>query len=95
LTTSAEQIRACPGPALFSYGFRVFFLVGAVCSTLSTSCGEAPAVVTGFLQTAVSNWKGHLPVVSAPPMEPQILQVQESRSDSVVTALKTYWLGVR
>ncbi len=33
--TSAEQIRAWQGPALFSFGFRPFFLLGAVWVTLA------------------------------------------------------------
>lgn len=35
MTTSAEQIRAYQGPALFSYGFRPFFLFGAAWSALA------------------------------------------------------------
>ena len=33
--SSAEQIRAWTGPALFSFGFRPFFLFGAVWVALS------------------------------------------------------------
>lgn len=29
MTSSAEQIRTYDGPAIFSYGFRPFFLFGA------------------------------------------------------------------
>lgn len=35
MTTSAEQIRTYQGPALFSYGFRPFFLFGALWSALA------------------------------------------------------------
>ena len=30
MTSSAEQVRAWQGPALLSYGFRPFFLGGAI-----------------------------------------------------------------
>ncbi len=93
MTTSAEQIRAYQGPALFSYGFRPFFLFGAFWSALALALwlpmlsgnfvlptafspidwhvheliyGYVPAVVAGFLLTAVPNWTGRLPVVGTP-----------------------------
>jgi uncharacterized protein involved in response to NO len=93
MTTSAEQIRAYQGPALFSYGFRPFFLFGAVWSVLALAIwlpmlsghldlptafspidwhvheliyGYVPAIVAGFLLTAVPNWTGRLPVVGLP-----------------------------
>jgi uncharacterized protein involved in response to NO len=95
MTTSAEQIRAYQGPALFSYGFRPFFLFGAVWSVLALAVwlpmlsghldlptafspvdwhvheliyGYVPAIVAGFLLTAVPNWTGRLPVVGRPLM---------------------------
>lgn len=93
MTSSAKQIRSYDGPALFSYGFRPFFLVGAAWSALAMALwlpmlaghavlptamapldwhvhemvfGFVPAVVAGFLLTAVPNWTGRLPVVGAP-----------------------------
>ncbi len=81
------------GPALLSYGFRPFFLLGAVYAglailawlpmfsgelTLSTAFGPidwhvhemlygyVPAVVTGFLLTAIPNWTGRLPIQGMP-----------------------------
>ena len=81
------------GPALLSYGFRPFFLLGAVYAglailawlpmfngelELSTAFGPidwhvhemlygyVPAVVTGFLLTAIPNWTGRLPIQGAP-----------------------------
>lgn len=93
MSTSAEQIRAYQGPALFSYGFRPFFLFGALWSVLALAIwlpmlsghltlptvfspidwhvheliyGYVPAVVAGFLLTAVPNWTGRLPVVGIP-----------------------------
>jgi len=81
------------GRALLSYGFRPFFLLGAVFAglailawlqifdgelTLSTAFGPidwhvhemlygyVPAVVTGFLLTAIPNWTGRLPIQGVP-----------------------------
>lgn len=95
MTTSAEQIRADQGPALFSYGFRPFFLFGAVWGALAIALwlpmlgghvalptalspidwhvheliyGYVPAIVAGFLLTAVPNWTGRLPVAGLPLM---------------------------
>ncbi|MEZ5908180.1 MAG: NnrS family protein [Hyphomicrobiaceae bacterium] len=93
MTSSAAQIRAYQGPALFSYGFRPFFLFGAIWSALALALwlpmltghlalptalspidwhvheliyGYVPAIVAGFLLTAVPNWTGRLPVVGPP-----------------------------
>lgn len=81
--------RTSAGPALLSYGFRPFFLFGAVFAAgaiivwLPMSFGELsmttvfaprdwhvhemlygyiPAVMTGFLLTAIPNWTGRLPI---------------------------------
>ncbi len=89
-TSSAAQIRAFTGPALLSYGFRPFFLFGALWAALAVALwlpllsghlelpsalgpiewhvhelvfGYVPAIVAGFLLTAVPNWTGRLPVV--------------------------------
>ena len=87
--------RVKPGhyPAVLSYGFRPFFLLGALqaglailfwlplfYSRLDTSSlfapvdwhvhemlfGYLPAVMTGFLLTAIPNWTGRLPVQGVP-----------------------------
>ncbi len=90
MTSSAAQIRAFTGPALLSYGFRPFFLFGALWAALAVALwlpmlsghitlpsafgpiewhvhelvyGYVPAIVAGFLLTAVPNWTGRLPVV--------------------------------
>ena len=90
MATSAAQIRAYTGPALLSYGFRPFFLFGALWAALAVVLwlpmlsghlvlpstlaplewhvhelvyGYVPAIVAGFLLTAVPNWTGRLPVV--------------------------------
>lgn len=95
MASSAEQIRAYRGPALFSYGFRPFFLLGGAWAAVTMALfipllsghltlptlfgasqwhahelvyGYVPAVVAGFLLTAVPNWTGRLPVVGAPLM---------------------------
>jgi uncharacterized protein involved in response to NO len=81
------------GPAIFSYGFRPFFLGGAIWAALAILIwiplysgtitwrsplapldwhihemlyGYVPAVVAGFLLTAIPNWTGRLPVCGAP-----------------------------
>ena len=93
MKTTAEQIRAYQGPALFSYGFRPFFVFGALWAALAIAIwlpllngrislptaftpiqwhvhellfGFVPAIVAGFLLTAVPNWTGRLPVVGFP-----------------------------
>jgi uncharacterized protein involved in response to NO len=87
------QARAWHGPALFSFGFRPFFLGGAVHAAVMVALwvpwflgmielrsafpptawhahellfGYVPAIVAGFLLTAVPNWTGRLPVVGVP-----------------------------
>jgi uncharacterized protein involved in response to NO len=87
------RLKAYRGPALLSYGFRPFFLLGAVYAglailawlpifngelVLSTAFGPIdwhvhemlygylPAVVTGFLLTAIPNWTGRLPIQGTP-----------------------------
>jgi uncharacterized protein involved in response to NO len=90
MSTSAAQVRSFTGPALLSYGFRPFFLFGALWAALAIILwlpmlsghlvlpstltplewhvhelvyGYVPAIVAGFLLTAVPNWTGRLPVV--------------------------------
>jgi uncharacterized protein involved in response to NO len=87
------RVRAWQGPALLSYGFRPFFLLGAVQAAMvvalwvpwylglvdvpsllppvawhahSLLFGYVPAIVAGFLLTAVPNWTGRLPVAGWP-----------------------------
>ena len=81
------------GAALWSYGFRPFFLGGAIWAVLTMILwiatlalglplggdfgaplwhahemifGFAPAVLAGFLLTAIPNWTGSLPVSGGP-----------------------------
>ena len=90
------RLRDYGGPVLLSYGFRPFFLFGAIYAglaglavlawlpmfagelELSTAFspidwhvhemlyGYLPAVVTGFLLTAIPNWTGRLPIQGTP-----------------------------
>lgn len=87
------RLRDYRGPAILSYGFRPFFLLGAVYAglailvwlpvflgelTLLTAFvprdwhvhemlyGYLPAVITGFLFTAIPSWTGRLPVQGRP-----------------------------
>jgi uncharacterized protein involved in response to NO len=93
MVTTAEQMRNYQGPAILSYGFRPFFLLGALWAALAVAIwlpmlagslslptafapidwhvhellyGYLPAVVAGFLLTAVPNWTGRLPVTGGP-----------------------------
>jgi uncharacterized protein involved in response to NO len=86
------RLKTYSGPALLSYGFRPFFLLGAIYAglgiliwlplflghlTLPTAFspldwhihemlyGYLPAVMTGFLLTAIPNWTGRLPLQGA------------------------------
>ncbi len=90
---SIPRLKAYDGPAILSYGFRPFFLVGALYAGLSVLLwlpmfygelgvasafaprdwhvhemlyGYVPAVVTGFLLTAIPNWTGRLPIQGTP-----------------------------
>ncbi len=87
------RLREFQGPALLSYGFRPFFLFGAIYAGLimlawlpmfrgelelatafspvdwhvhETLYGFLPAIVTGFLLTAIPNWTGRLPIQGTP-----------------------------
>jgi uncharacterized protein involved in response to NO len=87
------RLRSFTGPAILSYGFRPFFLLGALFAGgsilfwLPVYTGHAepmtafapvdwhihemlfgyvPAIVTGFLLTAIPNWTGRLPVQGTP-----------------------------
>jgi len=91
--TPVPRLRAYSGPALLSYGFRPFFLFGAIYAGLAVLAwlpmlygelqvasafaavdwhvhemlyGYVPAVVTGFLLTAIPNWTGRLPIQGMP-----------------------------
>lgn len=87
------RLKPFSGPALLSYGFRPFFLAGAIYAglgiliwlpfftgamTVPTALspidwhihellyGFLPAIVTGFLLTAIPNWTGRLPLQGGP-----------------------------
>ena len=90
---AGNSARDYRGYALFSYGFRPFFLFGALYAGLAVLAwlhllsagsrfetaftwldwhvhemlyGFVPAIVTGFLFTAIPNWTGRLPVRGLP-----------------------------
>ena len=87
------RLRDYRGPAVLSYGFRPFFLFGAIYAGIAVLAwlpifngelilrsafsavdwhvhemlyGYLPAVVTGFLLTAIPNWTGRLPIQGMP-----------------------------
>lgn len=91
--TAIARLKAYRGPALLSYGFRPFFLFGALYAALAVLAwvpmfngrlelwtafgpidwhvhemlyGFLPAVITGFLLTAIPNWTGRLPIQGNP-----------------------------
>jgi uncharacterized protein involved in response to NO len=91
--TGIPRLRDYRGPVLLSYGFRPFFLFGAIYAGLAVLAwlpifsgelefstafspvdwhvhemlyGYVPAVVTGFLLTAIPNWTGQLPIQGTP-----------------------------
>ena len=94
IPAALERRRSYTGPAIFSYGFRPFFLGGAIWAALAILIwiplhagalrwpssaigplewhihellyGYVPAIVAGFLLTAIPNWTGRLPVCGAP-----------------------------
>lgn len=93
MATTSETLRAYQGPAILSYGFRPFFLGGAIWAVVAMALfifmltgkielptafnpidwhlhellyGFMPAIIAGFLLTAVPNWTGRLPVAGAP-----------------------------
>ena len=93
IMATMARVREWQGPAILSYGFRPFFLFGALHAALaillwvpwflglkavatqlppvawhahSLLFGYVPAVIAGFLLTAVPNWTGRLPVVGWP-----------------------------
>ena len=82
-----------PGQSLLTYGFRPFFLFGAIYAGLTVLAwlpmfygelqvasafapvdwhvhemlyGYLPAIITGFLLTAIPNWTGRLPIQGTP-----------------------------
>lgn len=90
---TAALRRQYVGPALFSFGFRPFFLGGAIWAALAALVwlpvyfggialptafgpidwhmhemlfGYVPAIIAGFLLTAIPNWTGRLPVQGTP-----------------------------
>lgn len=90
---AVPRLKPFTGPALLSYGFRPFFLLGSIWAgmeilawlpilhgqlSLASSFsprdwhvhellfGYVPAIVAGFLLTAIPNWTGRLPLQGGP-----------------------------
>ncbi len=90
---AVPRLKTYVGPVLLSYGFRPFFLLGAIYAGIAVLAwlpifhgelqlrtafgavdwhvhemlyGYLPAVVTGFLLTAIPNWTGRLPIQGRP-----------------------------
>ncbi len=90
---AVPRLKPYDGPALLSYGFRPFFLLGSIWAALEVVTwlpifygelsvdsafsprdwhvhellfGYVPAVVAGFLLTAIPNWTGRLPLQGSP-----------------------------
>jgi uncharacterized protein involved in response to NO len=91
--TPVPRLRAYAGFTLLTYGFRPFFLFGAIYAGLTVLAwlpmfygelqvasafapvdwhvhemlyGYLPAIITGFLLTAIPNWTGRLPIQGMP-----------------------------
>lgn len=91
--TAIPRLRSYQGPTILSYGFRPFFLAGAIYAGLGILIwlpiyfgdlqiptmfsaidwhvhemlyGYLPAIITGFLLTAIPNWTGRLPLQGGP-----------------------------
>jgi uncharacterized protein involved in response to NO len=91
--TAIPRLKPYAGPAVLSYGFRPFFLLGSIWAALEVVAwlpifygelsvetafsprdwhvhellfGYVPAVVAGFLLTAIPNWTGRLPLQGRP-----------------------------
>jgi uncharacterized protein involved in response to NO len=91
--TAIPRLKPYTGPAVLSYGFRPFFLLGSIWAGLEILAwlpmlygelsvatafsprdwhvhelmfGYVPAVVAGFLLTAIPNWTGRLPLQGKP-----------------------------
>jgi uncharacterized protein involved in response to NO len=115
MASSAAQTRAYRGPALFTYGFRPFFLFGALWAALAVLIwlpmlagritlpthfaplewhvhelvyGYVPAVIAGFLLTAVPNWTGRLPVVG-----PRLMRLFALWAAGRLALLTSAWIG--
>jgi len=111
------RLRDYRGPVLLSYGFRPFFLFGAIYAGLAVLAwlpmfngelelstafspvdwhvhemlyGYVPAVVTGFLLTAIPNWTGRLPIQGTPLLV--LLSVWIAGRVFVTVSAETGWL---
>ena len=121
MVTTVERMQTYDGPAILSYGFRPFFLLGAVWAALAVAVwlpmlagslelptafapvdwhvhellyGYLPAVVAGFLLTAVPNWTGRLPVTGRPLLGLLLIWVAGRLAVAVSAWLGHRWTAV-
>lgn len=117
-TSSASRRRAYQGPLILSFGFRPFFLLGAMYAGLAILVwlpvfhgelslhsafaprdwhvhemlyGYLPAVMTGFLFTAIPNWTGRLPIQGKPLLT--LILVWIAGRIAVTISADTGWLA--
>jgi uncharacterized protein involved in response to NO len=115
MATSSAQISGFGGSALLSYGFRPFFLFGALWAAVAVALwlpmlsghlvvpsaftpvewhihelifGYVPAIVAGFLLTAVPNWTGRPPVVGV-----RLLMLVLAWCAGRIAVLVSLWIG--
>ncbi len=112
------RLKPYAGPALLSYGFRPFFLLGSIWAGLEVLAwlpmfygelslatvfsprdwhvhellfGYVPAIVAGFLLTAIPNWTGRLPLQGSPLA--LLVLVWLAGRYAVTLSAKIGWLG--
>jgi uncharacterized protein involved in response to NO len=112
------RLRSYEGPAILSYGFRPFFLLGSIYAGLAILVwlpalngelelvsvfvprdwhvhemlyGYLPAVITGFLLTAVPNWTGRLPLQGRPLLA--LVAIWVAGRIAVTTSAWTGWVA--
>ena len=115
---AVPRLKPYDGPALLSYGFRPFFLLGSIWAGLEVLAwlpmfhgelsittafsprdwhvhellfGFVPAIVAGFLLTAIPNWTGRLPLQGS--SLAGLVLVWLAGRYAVATSAEIGWLG--